>query len=201
MNLLFSFFKSLPEKEKILTLATKITITRILLVPVIVLSMVKHNWDMACLLILIASISDLLDGMLARARNEKTILGSILDPIADKLFIISCYLAFGFGHSPVFILPGWFTFLVLIKELSLIVGGFLICYFKGWIEMKPTLLGKATMQMHIFFILWLFASYFFGWVFPMIFNFWIYFILILVLSSLVQYAKLAIRNFYFQGQI
>ena len=201
MKLSFSFFKNLPEKERKITLSTKITIARILLVPFIVISMLNHNWYLAFWLILIAAISDTLDGALARMRNEKTILGSCLDPLADKIFIIACYFVFGLGHCPIFVIPIWFTYLVLIKELLLIIGWVLLYMAKGWIEIKPTVLGKVTMEMHSFFILWLFVSYFFQWHSIIMFNFLIYTILILVLSSLLQYVKLGIKQISFQGQI
>ena len=79
------------------------TLLRIASVPFIVASMVTQHWGIAFFLILFASATDLLDGFLARNFDQKTFLGACLDPIADKILILSCYFTLAFWQSPLFL--------------------------------------------------------------------------------------------------
>src|SRR3990167_8993776 len=122
MKLSWRFLQQLPDREKKLTLSSWLTIARIALTPVIVIGMIKQWWGVASILFAVACITDMLDGNLARLRNEQTLLGACLDPIADKVLILSCFFTLAFVQSPLFAIPKWFVFLVLVKELLLIIG-------------------------------------------------------------------------------
>ena len=149
---------------------------------------------MAFYLIVLASLSDLFDGYLARKRNEKTILGACLDPIADKFFILSCYFAFALGYSPNFVIPSWFAWLVFIKETILIIGAILIYKLHGHFEIRPLALGKLAMDAQVFFIIWIFVSHFFNYYSFEFFNLLLSLVVIFVLSSLFQYATIGIKQ-------
>ena len=193
MKLSLRLFKKLPNKEKRITLATIFTLLRIACVPFIVAAMITQRWGVAFFLILFASATDLLDGFLARNFDQKTFLGACLDPIADKILILSCYFTLAFWQSPLFIIPSWFVFLVLFKELLLI--GFTLCFWitKGWLKVEPTFLGKLTMMVQVFFIDWLFACYFFHWLPIKTYSVVLGLVVLLVLSSLIQYATIGYR--------
>ena len=64
----------------------------------------------------VAAISDILDGWLARYLHEHTFLGACLDPIVDKLLVLSVFATLALFHTPLFALPRWFVMLVFIKE-------------------------------------------------------------------------------------
>lgn len=186
---------TLPKEEKRITIPTLFTILRIVATPAIVASMFLHAWDWAFILFLIAAASDLLDGNFARFFNEKTVLGACLDPLADKILIISCFFALAIVQSPLFSIPIWFVVTVLVKELILVAGVFFLYLKKGIFEITPTVLGKTTTVVQIGFIIWLFACYFFGWVPIKTYYFMLSLLLLLVAAVLVQYIRIGIKYF------
>src|SRR3990167_3569236 len=152
---ILKLFKNLPICEKRLTIPNVLTLLRLLSVPIIVIAMFKSHWGIAFWLIILSALTDVLDGYIARIFNQKTFLGACLDPIADKLLILSVYFTLAFRQSPLFSIPVWFVVLVLLKELVLIAG-VVFLYFKQYqLAIKPTLLGKLTMLAQTLFIIWL----------------------------------------------
>ncbi len=131
--------------------------------PAIVLAMVMQAWGFAFFLFLFACITDLIDGYLARLLKQKTFLGACLDPIADKVLILSVFFTLAFIESPSFMIPKWFVWLVLFKESFLVAGAFYLYHRYGHLEIRPRLLGKVTTFAQMCFIIWLFACYFFHW--------------------------------------
>ena len=189
-----TFLQRFTRKERRITLPTMLTIFRFLLTPFIVAAMVYQQWGIAFWLFLLAAITDLLDGFLARILDQKTFLGACLDPVADKLLILAVFFTLAFVQSPLFAIPTWFVAIVLVKELVLIVGAALIYLICGSIEIRPTLLGKATMCVQVFFVIWLFACYFFNWL-P-ITTYWVALTVVLgmVILSLLQYGALGVAQ-------
>lgn len=194
LKLDFSFFKNLPVHEKRLTIPTIFTIGRMLLAPCIVVAMVLHHWGLAFWLFLIASLSDILDGSIARLSGDKTFLGACLDPLADKLLILSIFFTLAFAQSPLFSIPLWFVLLVLIKELIVLGGAFIILLLGGQLHIGPTWLGKITTLVQIIFILWLFACYFFHWLPIKTYYAMLGLVLIITLLSLLQYLCIGFRT-------
>jgi len=190
----FSFLKKLPDHEKKLTFSTLLTLTRIAISPVIVIAMATFNWGVAFILFCIAAMTDIADGYLARWLNERTFLGACLDPIADKLLVLSCFFTLAFVQSPLFSIPLWFVLFVLCKELILVVGAITLYCRKGHIEIHPTWLGKVTTVVQMGFIIWLFACYFFNWIPVKTYYSMLGIVILLVLSSLVQYTIIGIRQ-------
>lgn len=149
---------TIPE----LNLATKITIFRILLVPVFVASLI-YGWTLSAILIFSAAgASDSLDGIIARRRNESTRLGAILDPLADKLLITAAYVAV----TLLGLLPPWLTIIVVSRDL-LIVLGFLVLFLlvSRLPHTAPTALGKLSTILQIATILATLAYSFLEWKF------------------------------------
>lgn len=188
-----NFLKQLPKKEKRLTIPTILTLFRLLCVPVIVYAMINFYWGVAFWTIIIASLTDSADGYIARNFNQKTFLGACLDPIADKVLVLSVYITLAFVQSPLFSIPLWFVWLVLIKETVLIGGAAALYLKKGFLDVQPTLLGKLTMFVQVLFIVWLFACYFFHWLPVKTYYTMLGVVLVLVLSSLYQYMKMGVR--------
>lgn len=201
MKLSIDFFKNLPENEKKLTLSTKFTILRFLLIPLIIYCILNHNWKMAFWITLFSALSDVLDGQIARARNEKTILGACLDPLADKFLVVASYISLLFVTVPFFYIPEWFVFIVLLKELILILGAAIFCSIKGWIHVQPSILGKGAMVLHMFFLSLLFLCYTTNLKPFFLLSFIFDSVILLVLSSLVQYGTIVIKQFIFQKNL
>lgn len=137
-----------------MTWATRITIFRIVLIPLFVWLMVEYgddaaaghpdeNWRYAAICVFIfASLSDALDGYLARHWNQRSNLGALLDPIADKLLLLAVLVTFGILPPRYF--PLWFTVIILTRDALLLLGYFVLRHFKHAIEVKPHWSGKLS---------------------------------------------------------
>ena len=132
-----------PEKkvrQKVLTLATKITILRVLAIPVIVIGLIEgHTWWVYGLLFF-SMITDLLDGLAARKRGERTRLGAFLDPMADKLLLTAVYLSLTYMRE----LPVWVFVAIFSRDLMIVLGWSVIFILTGSSTVQPRPLGKAT---------------------------------------------------------
>ena len=141
-----------------LTLATKVTIVRILGIPVFVLLMIYYFLSLergepnelyryAAFVFFVSIIAtDALDGYLARSRGEITKLGILLDPIADKLLVLSSLILltrpnFTELHPQ---LPIWFSLTIISRDAFLCLGYFVIHAVAQRVEVKPTWAGKAS---------------------------------------------------------
>ena len=123
-----------------MNLPNLITILRLLLVPVIVFLMLKGLMGAAFLVFLVAGISDAVDGMLAKRLDQVTKLGTYLDPIADKVLLVSIYVTLGAGDH----LPVWLVILVVSRDL-LIVGGALLSHAMDLaLRIQPLLISKIN---------------------------------------------------------
>ena len=117
-----------------------ITGLRILLVVPIVLLLLHERYTAALLVFGVAGFSDALDGYLAKRYGWHSRLGSLLDPLADKLLMVSCYLVLG----SLSLLPRWLVAAVIARDL-VIVGGAVTYHFTfGPFEARPTWLSKLN---------------------------------------------------------
>jgi cardiolipin synthase len=157
-------FSHLPDAEKRITIPTIFTLTRIIVTPVIVGAMLTGWWGTAFFFFTFACFTDVVDGLLARMLDEKTFLGACLDPVADKLLLISCFFTLAFVATPLFSIPHLFVLFVVSKEVMQIAGALTIYSLCGHLDVQPTFLGKTTTCIQMIFIMWLFACYFFCWV-------------------------------------
>ncbi len=173
-----------------LTFSTAITLMRIAMVPFIIGAMRSHDWGLACGLFITAGLTDALDGSLARLLNEQTMIGALLDPVADKFLIVAAYTTLSFVDSPLFIIPHWFVYIVLSKELLQIIGVLSLLVIKGPIAVKPTRLAKATMFVQSLFIVWLFLCYFMQWLPVKTYYTMLGVVLLLVGGCFAQYARI-----------
>ena len=147
----------------LVTLPTHITILRIILVPCIIASMAAHAWVEASVFFLIAAVSDVLDGALARFLNKVTFLGSFLDPLADKMLLIASFTGLAILMPfATFSIPLWFLAMVIISEVILLFFSFYWGLVRKSMVIKPTRLGRMTGFAQILFIGWLFLCRFTG---------------------------------------
>ena len=176
-------FTTLPTHEKRITIPTIFTLMRMILAPCIIIAMVYSIWSVAFFFFLFACLTDLIDGFLARLLKEKTFLGAFLDPIADKILLVSCFFTLGFISTPLFSVPYWFVYYVMGKEILQCLGAIILYHTYGYIDVQPTFLGKITTATQMIFIIWLFSCYFFGWL-----PFKTYYILLSTLIMLISAA-------------
>jgi cardiolipin synthase (CMP-forming) len=131
----------------VLNLPNLITIGRILLVPVVVWAIASNEMLAAFVVFLLAGVSDAVDGFLAKRLHMKSELGAYLDPLADKVLIVSIYIALGITEA----IPRWIVILVVSRDI-LIVGGIMLAVFLGKpMKVKPVLVSKLNTAAQIAF--------------------------------------------------
>ena len=141
-----------PDREAEVNLANRLSLLRMVLVPLFVLSLVYYSPEKTYLrgvsvaIFILACATDALDGTLARKLNQRTVLGSYIDPIADKLLLVSGFLSLSFmRHLPstVFI-PAWVTVAVISRDVIILIGSAVIFITTGRLKAAPLFIGKAT---------------------------------------------------------
>ncbi len=144
-----------------MNLPNLITLGRILLVPVVVWAIASRQMQVAFLLFLIAGVSDAVDGFLAKRFGMTSDLGAHLDPLADKVLIVSIYVALGIAEA----VPRWIVILVVSRDI-LIVGGVMLAWFLGKpMRVRPVLVSKLNTVAQIIFACLVLGSLAFGLVF------------------------------------
>ena len=142
-----------------MTTANKITIFRILLIPIFVWVTLDYirdfqkgnerEWQrlVACMIFVVAAISDAVDGYIARRYHQKSELGTFLDPLADKMLLVSAMILLSIRFkdtSPFDLLPLWFPVLVISRDLIVLGGVVLIHMLAGKVTARPRLVGKCA---------------------------------------------------------
>ena len=133
-----------------MTLANKITCFRLLLIPVfsglVIAYTREHQWIRYSALgvYVLAGISDALDGFVARAYNQKTKLGAVLDPLADKLIINTAFVFLAVNDQFACNVPYWFPAAILARDAMIVTGAYLINELYGPVRVRPRVSGKLT---------------------------------------------------------
>ncbi len=187
-----SLFQRMASAEKKITIPTLFTLLRIILVPFIVFSMIRQAWGAAFFLFALAALTDVADGFLARLYDDTSILGACLDPIADKLLLLSCFFTLAFIQTPLFMIPGWFFTIILIKEIIILGGTSFLLFSQYGFNVKPTWLGKGSTVVQSAFIAWLFTCYFLNWMPHKIYDFMLAATLLVCIAALVQYVLIGV---------
>ena len=128
---------------------------RILLVPVVVWAIASGRMDFAFLLFAAAAISDAIDGFLAKRFGMKTDLGAYLDPLADKVLIVSIYVTLGITG----VIPLWIVILVVSRDI-MIVGAIILSWLVGRpVKIRPHVVSKINTGAQIVFAAMVLAAY------------------------------------------
>src|SRR5208337_373732 len=146
-----------------MTTANKITILRILLIPFFVVETLYYvetgnevHRLLAILSFAITAILDGVDGYIARRYNQKSELGAVLDPLADKLLLVSGVILLSFNHSPrLGQIPLWLTGIIIGRDLLLLTGIAVIRLIVGKVVVRPRALGKVATVCQMIVILWI----------------------------------------------
>ena len=132
-----------------MTLPNFITIVRFLLVPFIIFAMIDGQMGLALALFAAAGLSDGVDGFIARRFNQKSELGAWLDPLADKLMLVSVFLVLGWMGA----LPVWLVLLAVSRD-AMIVGAVLLSSVMGYpVEARPLFVSKANTAAQIVLVI------------------------------------------------
>ncbi len=128
-----------------MTVANMITILRLLLVPAVVFWLLSGQMQLAFAGFLIAGLSDALDGFIARHFNQKSTLGSYLDPIADKLLLVSVFIVLAVLGE----LPLWLVILAVSRDCLIVLAVGLSAMMGAPVEVRPLLVSKANTAVQI----------------------------------------------------
>jgi len=146
-----------------MTTANKITILRILLIPFFVVEIIYYvrTGNEACrlagvLAFAVASILDGVDGYVARRYHQWSELGTILDPLADKLLLVSAIVLLSFNNEPYLReFPLWLTGLIIGRDVLLAIGSLVLHMVAGKVTVRPRLTGKVATVFQMIAVSWI----------------------------------------------
>ena len=154
-----------------MTTANKITIFRILLVPFFIVEVLIYVGDgdelhrfLAITAFLLASVCDGVDGYIARRYNQRSELGAILDPLADKLLVVAGIVLLSLHHEQYLPhLPLWLTATVISRDVLLLIGLVVVHYACGKVTVKPHFIGKIATVLQMVTVCWALLKLPAGW--------------------------------------
>ncbi|WP_457568108.1 CDP-alcohol phosphatidyltransferase family protein [Desulfurobacterium sp.] len=118
-----------------------VTVVRALIVPLFIMAVHYKDFRIALFLFVVAALSDAIDGFLARRLEQITVVGVIMDPLADKALIDSAFIVLSYFYR---IIPPWLSILVISRDILIIAGGWLLTAFGKMDRIRPILVGKLT---------------------------------------------------------
>jgi cardiolipin synthase (CMP-forming) len=131
-----------------MNIPNSLTILRILLIPCYIGLLVYGRFDEALIVLLVAGLTDALDGAIARMKNQYTRLGAVLDPLADKMLLISGFVTLSLIH----LVPSWVTILVVSRDVILMLGTAVAHFTDSRVDITPTFLGKGTTFLQLSYV-------------------------------------------------
>jgi cardiolipin synthase (CMP-forming) len=126
--------------SRIFTVPNELTLLRLAFLPFFIIAIKYDRYGVALAILVLAGLTDGLDGLLARGLNQRTPLGAYLDPIADKLLLSSSYFVLALKGE----IGWWLAILVLGRDLLLLVACAVILLTVGYRPFPPSIWGKAT---------------------------------------------------------
>lgn len=128
------------DQARLVNIANGLTTTRVLLVPLFAYQLIEGNFRYALLVFAVCGVSDMLDGLLARWLRQRTLLGFLLDPIADKILMATSFVVLAI----VKVVPAWLTIMIVSRDLFILVGSVLVLLILGTGEIEVTGTGKVN---------------------------------------------------------
>lgn len=137
-----------PYSNRAISIPNILTLLRILLTPLFIILLLRHLYPQALLVFVLAGISDGLDGFIARYFNQRTLLGAYLDPLADKLLLVSSFVCLGVMK----VLPAWLAVLVITRDIIIVLGIAILTITEKPYDVKPSIVSKCTTATQLFTI-------------------------------------------------
>ena len=141
--------------SRIITLPNVLTTVRMVLIPIFVTLIFYQRFTLALAVFVVAGVTDFFDGLLARRFDQRSSLGTILDPVADKLMMVTAFVVLSLRsvyphpippHLPV---PFWVTVTVISRDVFIVVGAAAINIMTGFRGFRPSSLGKVSTTVQI----------------------------------------------------
>src|SRR5215471_18892913 len=136
------------------TAPNQITLLRLIFIPFVIICVHDGDWEWALGLLVLAGLSDALDGLLARTLHQQTMLGEYLDPIADKLLLSSLFLVLSFVKK----IPWKYTVLVFSRDVCLVATAVVLYAAVGFRDFRPSIFGKINTACQIFAVFFVVLS-------------------------------------------
>ena len=124
----------------VLNLPNGLTLARILITPLFIICLIKGAYAMALLVFTLAGVTDGLDGLLARLLDQKTTVGAVLDPIADKLLLLSAFVTLAVQEM----IPAWLTVVVISRDVLIFIGIAILEVSRVTYRIQPSMVSKCT---------------------------------------------------------
>ncbi len=135
------------ERRRIFTVPNQITLLRLGFLPVFLSLIAYQRYRWALLVLVVAGMTDAIDGLLARKLNQHSSLGAYLDPIADKLLLSSSFVILAYKTR----IAWWTTIIVLSRDILILTVAIVIILISGYRPFPPSILGKLTTLFEIVF--------------------------------------------------
>ncbi len=136
---------SRPISQASLTIPNLITLIRILLTPLFIIFLIQGRYRQALIIFVLAGVSDLADGLIARWWQQKSRLGSYLDPAADKLLMSASFVTLAISR----LIPSWLTVVVISRDVILGLGALILRLADYPLVVRPSLAGKWTTTLQL----------------------------------------------------
>jgi cardiolipin synthase (CMP-forming) len=144
-----------------LTTANQLTILRIVFIPVFIILLSYGKTGLALAVFIMAGLTDVLDGIIARRFGQKTSLGAVLDPVADKLLMVTSIVILSLPQMGfVNVLPRWLTILLISRDVLMMLVALIVVLMVGWRLFRPSIYGKAST---LFQVITVFAVLYCNW--------------------------------------
>jgi cardiolipin synthase len=136
---------SRPASKGSFTIPNLITLIRILLTPLFIIFLIQGRYRQALAVFVLAGVSDLADGLIARWWQQKSRLGSYLDPAADKLLMSASFVTLSISR----LIPSWLTVVVISRDVILGLGALILRLADYPLVVRPSLAGKLTTTLQL----------------------------------------------------
>ena len=123
-----------------MTIPNLISTIRIILVPIFIIYLINDRFLAALIVFVVAGLSDGADGLTARLLNQKSRLGSYLDPLADKFLLVAAFIVLAARD----VIPAWLTVIVITRDILILTGVLILFLNKQDLKIRPSVLSKIT---------------------------------------------------------
>lgn len=141
------------DPARLINIANGLTATRVLLVPYFAYLLISGRGKSALLVFAVCGATDALDGLLARWLRQRTLVGALLDPIADKLLMATAFIVLSYVH----IVPLRLAVMVISRDIFILVGSFLYLLLFDSSDIRPTVLSKLNTAVQILTVIYFLA--------------------------------------------
>lgn len=175
----------------IVTWPNLISLARLISVPIISWLLLSGYTMEAFIVCVLAGLSDILDGFVARLLQTPSTVGAYLDPLADKVLLVGMFILLGYMRE----VELWLVLLVVFRDVLIIGGTVLLFMFGKTFEVKPLMISKINTLLQIFYVVWLLAVLAFQLSFPWVNELLMYAVMATTILSGSGYVLVWLRYF------